>query len=109
MRHRQIDSTGPSPSCPRLNASGEANGRLRPPDDLDVPPCERARDAETECLADRLLARETSRVGLRGIRPRVAVRALGLGETPLAEARIAFERAADALDLDQVHTNGDHD
>ena len=78
-----------------------------PPDDLDLLPRERARDAEAERLPDRLLAGEPARVALRRVRPGVAVRALGLGEAPLAKALVPRERAADPLDLDQVGADAD--
>jgi hypothetical protein len=74
---------------------------LRAAADLDLLP--REVDAGAERLSDRLLRREATRVVLRRVRLRVAVRPLGLGEAALLEAfAVAVERAADALDLDQV-------
>src|SRR5262249_303614 len=73
--------------------------RLRPTDDLDLLP--READAAAERLADCLLAGEARGVALSGMRTRVAVRALGVGEAALAKP-VPCERAADALDLDDV-------
>src|SRR4029450_290409 len=69
-------------------------------------PGEGASDAESERLADRLLAGESSCVVLRRIRPRVAVGALGLGEAPLTKGRIALEGAPNARDFDQIDADG---
>src|SRR5436305_15344601 len=102
MRHREIDRADTERGRPLGKPAGEPNRRLRPPGVLDLLPGECARNAEAECLADRLLACEAARVALRRIRARVAVGALRLGEAPLAEARVPRERPADPLDLDQV-------
>src|SRR5439155_23356712 len=84
------------------HAPVQADRRLGAADDLDVAPRERARDAEAERLADRLLAGEPARIALRRVRARFAVGPLGLGEAALAEGRVAVERPADAVNLDQV-------
>src|SRR5205814_1045679 len=76
------------------------HARLRAAGDLDLAPGEA--DAGAERLADRLLAGEARRVMLRGVRLRVAVGALGLGEAALAEARVSLERPRDPRDLDQI-------
>src|SRR5437773_9765531 len=102
MGHREVDRARADALGPRLRAAGKPHRRLRPPGDLDVTPGKRAGHAEAEGLADRLLPREPRRVVLRRVRPRVAVRALGLREAALAKARVPLERAGDALDLDRV-------
>src|SRR5215831_9575309 len=102
MRHREVDAA----RAPRLRPAGDTaaqrHRRLRPPGDLDVEPGEGARDAEAKRLADRLLAGEAAGVALRGIRPGIAVRLLRRSEAALAKARVALQRTADALDLDQI-------
>src|SRR5215211_167006 len=102
MGHREVDRAGADALGPRAHAAGKGNSRLRTAGDLYVLPGERARDPEAERLADGLLAGKARRVVLRRVRPRLAVRALGLREASLAEARVALERATDAPDLDQV-------
>ena len=62
-------------------------------------------DAAAERLAHRFLAGEAPRVVLRRVRLRVAVGLLGLGEAALTEARVALQRLADPLDLDQVESD----
>src|SRR5205814_4901103 len=106
MRHRQVDAAGADTLRPRARPPEEPDGRFRPPDDLDLLPGEA--NAGPEGLADRLLAGESSRVVLRGIRPRVAVRSLGLGKAALAEAGPALERCGDAVDLDEIHADAQH-
>src|SRR6478736_6531529 len=105
MRHREVDRVDPERRRPFRQAAGEVHGRLGPPDDLDLPPREGAGHAEAERLADGLLAREAAGVALCGVRARVAVGALCLGEAALAEARVAPERPTDPLDLDQIRTD----
>src|SRR5271154_2351238 len=107
VRHREIYRRGADGGSTRGEPPRQPHRRLRAPDDLDLLPRERARDAEPERLADRLLAGEATRVALRRVRPRVAVRALGLGETALAEPLVARERTPDPLDLDQVGADTD--
>src|SRR5258708_2902137 len=102
MGHREVDRTGADALRPRLHAAVQRHARLRPSDDLDVAPRKRARHAEAERLADRLLAGEAPSVRLRRVLARVAVRALRLCEAALAEAGVSVERATDARDLDQV-------
>src|SRR6188472_3616599 len=63
VRHREIDRARAGACRPRQDATGQPNRRLRAAGDLDVPPGERARDADSERLADRLLAGEAPRVG----------------------------------------------
>ena len=84
-------STSPTPSRarPLLEPPVKAHGRLRPAGDLDLPPREAPRHAEPERLADGLLAGEPRGVVLRRVRPRVAVRALGLREAARGERRVA--------------------
>ena len=100
-----IDSST-SPDAQPLGAlaqpPGEPHRRLGPAADLDLAPGEVDGDAEAERLADRLLAREPGRIVLGRVRPRVAVRALGIGEAARAEPGVARERSPDTLDLDQV-------
>src|SRR5581483_2066921 len=75
--------------------------RLRPAAHLDLLP--REVDTGTQRLPDGFLGCEAAGVVLRRIRLRVAVRALRLGEAALLERlAVAFERAANPLDLDQV-------
>src|SRR5438876_918228 len=102
MRHRELDRARVHLLRPRGGATGEVDARLRPSADLDLLP--REVDAAAERFADRLLAGESSRVVLRGIRLPVAVFALGRGEAALAEAG-PLERAPYTLDLDQVDTD----
>src|SRR5437588_8171086 len=102
VRHREVDGVRPDVLGPGGDAPGETHRRLRTAHDLDVLPRECPRDAEAECLADRLLAGEAPGVALRRIRPRVAVGLLGGGEASIAEAAVPVERAPHALDLDQV-------
>src|SRR5262245_47268490 len=105
MRHREVDLCRADSLGPGLQLPGQANRRLGTAVDLDVLPGEGARDAEPERLPDRLLAREARRVVLGRVRPRIAVDAFGVGEAPFPEARIAFERVANSLDLDQVEAD----
>jgi hypothetical protein len=105
VRHREVDRARADLLRPPCNAAAQLHRRLGPARDLDVSPCERARNAEAEGLANGLLAGEASGVTLRRIRARVAVRTLRFREAALAEARIAIERAADTLDLDQVDSD----
>ena len=100
VRHRQLDPARADPLRRRRRPPRQPHARLRPPGDLDLLP--REVDADADRLADRLLAGEPRRVVLRRVRLRVAVRALGLGEAALAEARVPLERPPDPLDLDQV-------
>src|SRR5437762_689848 len=104
----------PVPSSASTIRSGRSSTISRPselrispaifpsPDDLDLLPRERASDAEAERFAYSFLAGEPARVALRRVLAGVAVRALRLGEAPLAEALVPRERAPDPLDLDQV-------
>ena len=108
VRHRQVDRTGAHLLRPGRDPAAETHGRLRPAGDLDVAPGERARNAEAERLAHGLFAGEPAGVALGGIRTRVAVRTFRIGEAPLPEARIARQRTAHALDLDQVDADGRH-
>jgi len=96
----------PTRSAHGRDSAAEAHRGLRPAGDLDITPGERARDAEPERLPYGFLAGEPAGIALGRIRARVAIRALGLREAALAEARITLERAAHALDLDQVDTDG---
>src|SRR5215472_12967096 len=107
MRHREVDRVDAERSGPFGETAGQAHRRLRASCDLDLLPRERAGDAEAERLADGLLASEAAGVALRRVRARVAVRALGLGETALAETRVTGERTPDPLDLDQVGADVD--
>src|SRR5262249_23218768 len=107
MRHGEVDRAGADLLGPGPDAAGQGDGGLRAARDLDVLPGPEARDPESECLADRLLAGEARGVVLGGVRARVAVRPLGRGEAALAEAR-PLERAAHALDLDEVDPDGRH-
>src|SRR5579884_4322480 len=100
MGHREVDRGDADALRPGRDAPGEPHRRLRAPDDLDLLPGERPRDAEAERLADGLLACEPAGVALGRVRPRLAVRLLRLGEAAVAEAPVARERAPDALDLD---------
>src|SRR5579862_122378 len=102
VRHRQVDRLRADVLGPGGDAAREPHARLGPADDLDVLPRERARDAEAERLAHRLLAGEAPGVALRRIRTRVAVLLLGLGEAAVAKTRVPRERAADAFDLDEI-------
>ena len=70
VRHREVDLTHTASLRDRGEAAREVHGRLRPADDLDLLPGEGACDAEAERLADGLLAGETPRIALGGIRPR---------------------------------------
>src|SRR5690349_2907327 len=108
MRHREIDRLHVSRGGDLRKPAGEADARLRPADDLDLLPGERARDAEPECLPDRLLAGEAAGVALGGIATGVAVPLLRVGEAALLEARVARERPCDARDLDQVGAHARH-
>ena len=107
VRHREIDRAGRRRAPPRRprrpdrRTTAWAGRRSRSPARRS------ASDAEAERLADRLLAREAPRVALRRVRPRVAVRVLGLGEAAVAEPGVAVERAPDAPDLDQVGADAD--
>src|SRR5690242_18467196 len=92
----------------RSDAARQPNRGLGPADDLDLLPRERARDAEAERLADRLLAGEAAGIALGRIRARVAVRLLRLGEAAIAKARIALERTPDPRDLDEVCPDANH-
>src|SRR5690349_17237216 len=107
MRHREVDRGNPERGSPLGETAGEAHRRLRAPGDLDLLPGERARDAETERLADGFLAGEAAGVALRGVRPRVAIRALRLGEAALAKARVTSKGTPDPLDLDEVGADRD--
>ena len=90
----------------RGRPAAQVDARLRAAADLDLAPGEV--DAGAERLADRLLGGEPAGVVLGGVRLRVAVGPLGGGEAALAEAvAVALERAADALDLDQVDADPD--
>src|SRR5262245_14505079 len=100
MRHREVDRSGPHLVGPRFSPAREPHARLRPPDDLDLPP--REPNPAAERLADGLLAREARRVVLGRPPAAFAVLALRLGEAARAEASVALERLLDALDLDQV-------
>src|SRR4029079_10855240 len=77
---------------PRLQPARKRHTRLRPADDLHLPPREGARDAEAKGLPNRLFTGEPCGVVLGWVRPRVAVGAFGLREAALAECRIALER-----------------
>src|SRR5439155_15962531 len=107
MRHRKVHRADTELGRALGEAAGKAYRRIRSSDDLHVLPGERTGDAEAERLADGLLAGEAAGVALRGVRARVAVGALGRGETALAEACVARERPPDALDLDQVGADRD--
>ena len=72
---------------PAISISRQANARATP---------------KPSALPTASLPAKRAGVVLRRVRPRVAVRALGLGEAALAERRVALERAPDPLDLDQV-------
>ena len=102
VRHRQLDLAHAQPLGALAQSPGQPHRRLGPAGDLDLPPGEVDGDSEAECLADRLLAREPGRIMLGRVRPRVAVRALGIGEAARAEPGVARERPPHALDLDQV-------
>jgi hypothetical protein len=104
-REVKVERTGLVSPGPVRHAAGELDAGLRPAGDLDVPPGERAGDPEAERLAHGLLAREPGRVVLRGIRPGVAVRALGLCEDAVPERGVAHERPLDAPDLDEVEAD----
>src|SRR5215217_5350997 len=108
MRHREVDPAGLDPRRPGGDATGQPHGRLRAPGDLDVLPREGARDAEAERLPDRLLAGKAPGVALGRVLARVAVVLLDLREAAILEALVAVERAADALDLDQVDADPRH-
>jgi hypothetical protein len=108
MRHRKVDGAHAALGRNRSDAPAQPHGGLWAPDDLDLLPRERARDAEPERLADRFLAGEATRVALGGIRTRVAVRLLGFGEAAVAEPGVPRERAANARDLDQIGADTDH-
>jgi hypothetical protein len=108
VRHREIDPLGAATARPGFDASGQTNRWLWAARDLDLSPRERARNAEAERLADRLLPGEAARVRVRRICARVAVRPLGGSETTLTETRIPLERPTNALDLDQVDADRDH-
>src|SRR5438034_954890 len=104
MRHRELDRGRADPLGEGSRAAAQVHSRLRASTHLDLLP--REVDARTKCLPDRLLRREAARVVLRRIRLRVAIRTLRLGEAPLLErVAVPFERAANALDLDQVDAN----
>src|SRR2546426_11880448 len=104
MGHRQVDAACVRLLSPCAHAPRQTNGGLRATDDLDVLPGERTRNADAKRFPDRFLAGEATRVGLCGIRPGGAIRALGFRETPPAEARIALQRAPDTRDFHHVHT-----
>src|SRR5581483_1346617 len=104
VRHRELDLRHAETLRPRGRPAGQVHARLRAAADLDLLP--REVHAGAERLPDRLLRGEAARVVLRRVRLRVAVRTLALGEAALLE-RIAVprERAANAVDLDQVHAD----
>src|SRR5207237_8241239 len=104
--HRELDLPRAHALGPRLRLPAQRHARLRPAGDLDLAPGEA--DARAERLADGLLAGEARGVVLRRVRLRVAVRAVGVGEAALAEARVALQRPRDPRDLDQVdaHAHG---
>src|SRR5687768_15979168 len=103
MRHGQVDRARANALGPGARSTRQLHARLGPADDLDLLPGEAHADAER--LAHRLLAREPAGVALRRIRPRVAVRPLGLGEAALPEAGIAVERTLHPVDLDHVEAD----
>jgi hypothetical protein len=104
MGHRELDPSRSDALRPRRGSTAQVHARLRPAADLDLLPGEV--DTRSEGFSDRLLRREPSRVVLRWIRLRVAVRALGLGEAALLEIlAVPLERTTDALDLDQVDSD----
>src|SRR5215210_3863066 len=101
MTHGQLDSTRADLLRPRSRAPGEVNAGFRTSTDLDLLPGEV--DARPQRLPHRLLGREPPSVVLRGVRLRIAVRALRCGEAALGErAPVPAECAPDAVDLDQV-------
>src|SRR5918996_2738273 len=102
VRHGEVQLPRADAARPGLQPAGQAHRRLRPPGDLDVLPGERARDAEAERLANRLLAGEARRVVLGRVGARVAVLLLRGREAAVAERRVALEGVPDALDLDDV-------
>src|SRR5262245_34015679 len=108
VRHRQVDLARPALLRPSRQPAAQPHGRLRPPGDLDLPPGEGPRDAEPERLAACLLPREPPGIALRGVRAGLAIGTFRLREAAFAEARVAVERPANAVDLDQVDADPVH-
>src|SRR6185436_20790644 len=106
MRHREVDRPSADSFGPRLQPARKRHTRLRPADDLHLPPREGARDAEAKGLPDRLFTGEPCGVVLGWVRPRVAVGAFGLREAALAECRVALERPPHSRDFDEIDTDG---
>jgi hypothetical protein len=102
VRHRQVDRSGPDLVRPARDTAAEGDGGLWATRNLDIAPGKRTRDTESQRLPHGFLAGEAACVALRRIRPPVAVRLFRRREAALAETGIPLERAADALDLDQV-------
>src|SRR5258708_2296697 len=104
MRHRKLDRARADPCGEGRRSTAQMHAGLRPSTHLDLLP--REVHARTERLPDRFLRCEPAGVVLRRIRLRVTVGTLGFGEAPLFErVTVPLERAANALDLDQVDSN----
>src|SRR5688572_1009252 len=106
MRHREVDRACANFLRPGLGPPRQPDSRLRATHDLDLAP--READTAAERLADGLFPGKAGGIVLCRVSAAVAVLALRLRETAFGEPRIAIERAADALDLDQVdaHPHG---